>query len=102
MSAPAQAAAGVEYISLIIMAPSGTALVATDSGVGRFALSHSCISGEYQISTGTCVPKYLPLHLPSRNVPIHGPASRMRLSRTQPPLVLRWHIAPRYWLSLPS
>ena len=51
-------AAGGGYISLTIIAPSGTA--SSCAGVepvsGRFALSQRYISGEYQTRTGACVP----------------------------------------------
>src|SRR5215211_2832393 len=61
------AAAGAVYISLMIMAPSGTGSTAVRDGVpsaDRFALSQRYISGEYQTSTGAWVPLYVPVHCP--------------------------------------
>jgi hypothetical protein len=56
----AQAAAGGRYISLTMMAPSGTGCAWTGacfSSLGRFTFSHSYMSGEYQTSAGAWVPK---------------------------------------------
>src|SRR6476619_6019202 len=61
-----QAAAGGGYISLIMMAPSGTGACATDFLSGRCVFSHSNMSFEYQTRTGACVPAYLPTHFPFR------------------------------------
>src|SRR5437016_8234560 len=66
-SMPAQAAAGYGYISLIIIAPSGTGSTSFEAatppvakGSCRFSFNHACISFEYQIRTGACVPKPCP------------------------------------------
>ena len=66
-SMPAQAAAGAVYISLMIMAPSGTGsgVVGRVPSAGRFAFSQAYISGEYHTRTGWCVPKYFPVHVPA-------------------------------------
>ena len=60
-STPAQAAAGAGNISLTIIAPSGigggAAGAAAGSLAGRLASSHATISGEYQTTTGACVPR---------------------------------------------
>jgi hypothetical protein len=63
---PPQAAAGAGYISLTMMAPSGTGAsrAGADTFSGRFTLSHRYMSGEYQTSTGACVPFDTPDHLP--------------------------------------
>ena len=90
----AQAAAGGGTISLTMMAPSGTGGGGA-AGEGawssrRLVLSHSTMSGEYQVTTGAWVPKYLPVHLPFSSVPTNGPVSRTCLSRVQPDASSRW------------
>ena len=57
-SMPAQAAAGAVYISLTMMAPSGTGWAVAGAALasGRLAFSHTKKSGEYQIITGAWVP----------------------------------------------
>src|ERR1700761_257751 len=78
------AAAGVElYISLIMIAPFGIGggLAGPTFGAsGRYFFSQATVSGEYQISTGICVARSLPLQTPLSSVPKKGPASRTVLS----------------------
>src|SRR5580658_2317134 len=75
-----QAAAGVAlYISLTMIAPSGTGGVlaaGVSCPIGRYLRSHATISGEYQISTGIWVPYSVPVYVPLFNVAMNGPASR--------------------------
>src|SRR3954454_16290567 len=88
-----QAAAGVElYISLIMIAPSGTGGTRTGGvpSAGRYFFSHATISGEYQISTGMWVPCSVPLQLPLLSPATKGPASRTVLSIFQPEARRRW------------
>jgi hypothetical protein len=85
-----------------MIAPSGTG--AGCDGVlagssGRFARSQAIMSGEYQITSGECVPPYAPTHFPSTSVAVNGPESRTVLSIFQPAARLRWHAAPRKRLS---
>ena len=81
-----QAEDGVGYISLTMIAPSGTAggVAGPLPSAGRYLRSHSTISGEYQITTGAWVPWPTPCQAPLAKVAVKGPASRTYLSRTQP------------------
>ncbi len=89
-----QAAAGVElYISLIMIAPSGTGGIRPGTAMpsaGRYFCSHATISGEYQISTGIWVACSLPLQIPLVREATNGPASRTVLSIFQPEAKRRW------------